>query len=68
VSWKRRPKHALATPLPGAEDISNLLSRLAETLSNAAANVATHESGLNLRPVSKLVLTAEDKALPASGA
>jgi outer membrane biosynthesis protein TonB len=63
VSWKRRPKHALATPLPGAEDISNLLSRLAETLSNAAANVATHESGLNLRPVSKLVLTAEDKAL-----
>ena len=63
VSWRRRPKHAPATPLPGAEDITNLLSRLSETLSNAAANVATHQSGLNLRPISKLVLTAEDKAL-----
>jgi DNA phosphorothioation-dependent restriction protein DptH len=63
VSWRRRPKHALATPLPGAEDITDLLSRLSESLSNAAANVATHQSGLNLRPISKLVLTAEDKAL-----
>lgn len=63
VSWRRRPKHALAAPLPGAEDITNLLSRMAEMMSNAAANVATHQSGLNLRPVSKLVLTPEDKAL-----
>jgi hypothetical protein len=36
---------------------------MAEMMSNAAANVATHQSGLNLRPVSKLVLTPEDKAL-----
>jgi hypothetical protein len=63
VSWRRRPKHALATPFPGADDITALLSRLSESLSNAAANVATHQSGLNLRPISKLVLTAEDKAL-----
>ena len=63
VSWRRRPKHALAAPLPGVEDLTNLLSRLAETLSCAAASVATHQSGLNLRPVSKLVLTPEDKAL-----
>jgi DNA phosphorothioation-dependent restriction protein DptH len=63
VSWRRRPKHALAAPLPEAEDITNLLSCLSETLSNAAANVATYQSGLNLRPISKLVLTAEDKAL-----
>jgi hypothetical protein len=63
VSWRRRPRHAVASPLPDAADITSLLSKLSETLSNAAANVATNQSGLNLRPVSKLVLTSEDKAL-----
>jgi hypothetical protein len=63
VAWHRRPRHGFATAIPGASEFSTLLARLAETLSTAAAGVATGLAGLTLRPVSTLVLGADQKAL-----
>lgn len=62
VAWHRRPRHGLAAPIPGAEDFPKLLARLAETISTAAANISTGQAGLILRPVSTLVLEADQKA------
>ncbi|MEO6034762.1 MAG: ATP-binding protein [Verrucomicrobiota bacterium] len=63
VAWHRRPRHGMAAPIPGAEEFPNLLTRLAETISTAAANISTGQAGLVLRPVSTLVLGADQKAL-----
>ena len=63
VAWHRRPRHGLAAPIPGAEDFPKLLARLAETISTAAASISTGQAGLILRPVSTLVLEADQKAL-----
>jgi hypothetical protein len=63
VAWHRRPRHGFATPIPEASEFSTLLARLAETISTAAAGVATGQTGLTLRPVSTLVLGADQKAL-----
>lgn len=63
VAWHRRPRHGLAAPIPGAEDFPKLLARLAETISTAAASISTGQAGLVLRPVSTLVLEADQKAL-----
>lgn len=63
VSWQRRPRHAVARQIEGAEDLTLLLSKLASSLSSAVAAVATQETGIEMRPVSRLVLTAKDKAL-----
>ncbi len=63
VAWHRRPRHGLAGPIPEASEFSTLLARLAETMSAASASVATGQSGLALRPVSTLVLGADQKAL-----
>jgi hypothetical protein len=63
VAWHRRPRHGFASPIPEANEFSTLLARLAETLSAASATVATGQTGLALRPVSTLVLGADQKAL-----
>ena len=63
VAWHRRPRHGTAAPIPDAEEFPKLLARLAETISTAAANIATGQAGLILRPVSTLVLEADQKAL-----
>jgi DNA phosphorothioation-dependent restriction protein DptH len=63
VAWHRRPRHGVASPIADASEFSTLLARLAETMSAASASVATGQSGLALRPVSTLVLGADQKAL-----
>jgi DNA phosphorothioation-dependent restriction protein DptH len=63
VSWERRPRHGSARPIPDAEDVSSLLASLAATFSSASAAVAINQGGLTLRPVTKLVLDASDRAL-----
>lgn len=63
VAWHRRPRHGLASPIPEASEFSTLLARLAEIHSAASAGVATGQIGLTLRPVSTLVLGADQKAL-----
>ena len=63
VAWHRRPRHGTAAPIPEAEEFPKLLARLAETISAAAANISTGQAGLILRPVSTLVLEADQKAL-----
>ncbi len=63
ISWTRQPRHGLPTPIQGAEELSDLLARLAEVLSNGAASVATSEVGMNLLPASRLVLGPDDRAL-----
>lgn len=63
VSWTRQPRHGEPTPIQGAEELSHLLARLSEVLSNGAASVATSEVGMNLLPASRLVLGPEDRAL-----
>jgi DNA phosphorothioation-dependent restriction protein DptH len=63
VAWHRRPRHGFAAPIPEASEFSTLLARLAETLSAASVSVATGQTGLTLRPVSTLVLGADQKAL-----
>ncbi len=63
VAWARQPRHGLALPLAGAEELTDLLSTVPALISSAAATVATGETGLGLRPVTKLVLDAEDRAI-----
>ena len=63
VAWQKRPRHGQAKPIPNAEELPKILASLAETFSRASATTATNQSGLALRPVSKLVLGPEDKAL-----
>ncbi len=63
VSWKRVPRHGLATAFEDGEDVTAILCRLTEAISNAAANIATNQSGLKLRPASVLHLDTAAKAL-----
>jgi len=63
VAWTRQPRHGLASPLPGAEELTDLLTTLPAILSSAAAAVATGELGAGRRPVARLTLGAEERAL-----
>jgi hypothetical protein len=63
VAWHRRPRHGIASPIPEAPEFSFLLARLSETMSSAAASIAVGQFGISLRPVSTLVLDADQKAL-----
>lgn len=63
VSWKRIPRHGLAIAFEDGEDVTAVLSRLTEAISNAAANIATNQGGLKLRPASVLHLDTTAKAL-----
>jgi hypothetical protein len=63
VAWQRQPRHGQAAPLPGAEELTDLLAEMAGALSSAAATVATGQTGLGLRPVMTLALTNDERAL-----
>jgi DNA phosphorothioation-dependent restriction protein DptH len=63
VAWKRQPLHGAALPIPGAEDMTALLSQLGRVLSSAAAAIATGQTGQDLRPVITLALGSEDRVL-----
>ena len=63
VAWSRQPRHGFALPLDGAEELTDLLSVLPSLLSSATATVSTGETGLNMRPVIKLALDTEDRAI-----
>jgi len=63
VAWERQPRHGLAQPLADAEELTDLLSALPGLLSNAAATIATGETGIDQRPVITLALDAEDRVL-----
>jgi hypothetical protein len=63
VTWSRRPRHGQATPLPGNDELSDLLASLSGAMSSATATVATGQIGVDLRPVVTLALSAEDRAL-----
>jgi hypothetical protein len=63
VAWRRQPQHGAALELPGAEELTDLLTSLPRRLSTAAATVATGQVGLPLVPVMTLTLGAQDRAL-----
>lgn len=63
VAWHRCPRHGSALAIPGREDLAQLISTLASTCSSAAASIATGQAGMNMRPVSILVLEPDQKAL-----
>lgn len=63
VTWARQPRHGLALPIEAAEELTDLLSTLPPLISNATATVSTGETGLSMRPMIKLALDAEDRAI-----
>lgn len=63
VTWRRTPRHGRAVPLEGAEELTDLLSTLPATISNATAAVATGRVGLRMCPVVTLSLDANERAL-----
>ena len=63
VAWHRTPRHGLALPLRGCEELTDLLSALPAALSSATAAVATGQAGLGMRPVVGLALDANERAL-----
>lgn len=63
VAWRRLPRHGVAKPIEDAEDLSDLLGKLAAKMSSATATIATGQSGVDLRPVVSLALGPDDRAL-----
>jgi hypothetical protein len=63
VSWHKQPRHGRAHELPGAEEMSDLLTALPEVISLAAAAVSTGETSTSQVPRTTLSLTAADLAL-----
>ena len=63
VSWHKQPRHGRAYPLPGAEELSDLLSSLPVTISRAAAVVTTGEAGTGQVPRISLTLEVDDRTL-----
>ena len=63
VAWRRLPRHGVARPIDGAEELSDLLGKLAAEMSSATATIATGQSGIDLRPVVSLALGPDDRAL-----
>jgi hypothetical protein len=63
IAWHRTPRHGVALPLQGNEELTDLLSTLPAALSTATAAVATGQAGVGLRPVVGLALDATERAL-----
>jgi len=63
ITWSRRPLHGLARPLPGREELTDLLSTASRLMSVGAASAARNRYLPNARPVVLLSLKAEDRAL-----
>jgi DNA phosphorothioation-dependent restriction protein DptH len=63
VRWNRKPKHGKALPCEDCGALSDLLSGLPATMSQATAAIATGRTGLDLRPVLALALDEDDRAM-----
>jgi hypothetical protein len=63
ITWSRRPLHGNARPLPGCEELTDLLSTATRLLSVASASASRNRFLPNSRPVVLLSLKAEDRAL-----
>lgn len=63
TSWRKRPRHGRARPIPGAEELSDLLTALPHTVSVAAARVATGGQGTQQIPEVSLALDVADSTL-----
>lgn len=63
VVWRRQPRHGIAQQLLGAEELTEELSRLPETVSIATAVVATGQISPDARPLVSLALRADERAL-----
>lgn len=63
IAWRRTPRHGVALPLVGCEELTDLLSTLPSMLSNATSAVATGQPGIGMRPVIGLALDATERAL-----
>ncbi|GMU64615.1 MAG: hypothetical protein AMXMBFR36_08890 [Acidobacteriota bacterium] len=63
IAWRRTPRHGIALPLAGSEELTDLLSTLPAMISNATSAVATGQAGIDMRPVIALALDATDRAL-----
>jgi DNA phosphorothioation-dependent restriction protein DptH len=63
IAWRRTPRHGVALPLSGCEELTDLLSALPAALSSATAAVATGQAGVGMRPVIGLALDATERAL-----
>lgn len=63
IAWRRTPRHGVALPLVGCEELTDLLSTLPSILSNATSAVATGQAGIGMRPVIGLALDATERAL-----
>ncbi|MFD4737000.1 hypothetical protein ACFWNQ_06440 [Streptomyces virginiae] len=61
--WRKTPRHGRPHDLPGAEELTDLLSSLPAAVSAAAAAVTTGQVGLGLVPRTTLALDTEDRAL-----
>ena len=63
IAWHRTPRHGIAIPLSGCEELTDLLSTLPAVLSDATCAVATGQAGVGVRPVIGLALDAAERAL-----
>ncbi|KIH97639.1 hypothetical protein LP52_18210 [Streptomonospora alba] len=66
IVWHKQPRHpssALTEPLPGAEELSDLLCGLPRVVSAASSAVTTGQVGTELAPRTTLSLTTADKTL-----
>lgn len=63
ITWLRRPSHASAQSLDGAEELSDLLSSMSRFVSVTAASISRGQSLPNARPVVVLSLSADERAL-----
>lgn len=63
VAWRRQPRHGASYPLPGAEELSDLLAELPAVMSAAAAAVATADPATTRIPTVTLELGTADRVL-----
>lgn len=61
--WRQQPRHGPATPLPGAEELIDVLSGLSVDYSGATATTAIGAPAFERLPVVTLNLDAEQRAL-----
>jgi hypothetical protein len=63
ATWHKQPRHGRAHPIPGAEELTDLLAALPSAISAAAAAVTTGQVGTGLIPQITLSLTPRDSTL-----
>ncbi|WP_063910667.1 methylation-associated defense system ATP-binding protein MAD8 [Nocardia nova] len=63
ATWLKRPQHGTAHRLSGAEELTDLLSTLPETISHSTCAVATGQAGTRMVPTVTLSLDIADNTL-----